>query len=86
MILNKEDKIVRAAIPDRMMSTTFTLPIDDRKVVGIVNYTADVNGVTPLAFWVKIKPTCPLCRNYILSNLKIRARKLNNIFVRYTVS
>jgi len=40
-----------------MMSTTFTLPIDDRKVVGIVNYTADVNGVTPLAFWVKIKPT-----------------------------
>ena len=39
----KDDKIMRATIPDRMMSTTFTLPIDDRKVVGIVNYTADVN-------------------------------------------
>ena len=57
MILNKEDTIVRAKIPDRMMSTTFTQNIDDRKVVGIVNYTADNNGVTPLAFWVKIKPT-----------------------------
>ena len=57
MNLIKEDKIVRATIPDRMMSTTFTLPIDDRKVVGIVNYIADINGVTPMAFWVKIKPT-----------------------------
>ena len=53
----QEDKIVRATIPDRMMSTTFTLPIDERKVVGIVNYIADINGVTPMAFWVKIKPT-----------------------------
>ena len=57
MNLIKEDKIVRATIPDRMMSTTFTLPIDERKVVGIVNYIADINGVTPMAFWVKIKPT-----------------------------
>ena len=53
----KDDKIMRATIPDRMMSTTFTLPIDDRKVVGIVNYTANKNVVIPLAFWVKIKPT-----------------------------
>ena len=52
MIL-QDDKIMRAKIPDRMMSTTFTLPIDDRKVVGIANIT----GVVPLAFWVKIKPT-----------------------------
>ena len=57
MTLNKEDTIVRATIPDRMMSTTFTLPIDDRKVVGIVNYIADANGLIPMAFWVKIKPT-----------------------------
>ena len=56
MIL-QDDKIMRAKIPDRMMSTTFTLPIDDRKVVGIVNYTANSTGVVPLAFWVKIKPT-----------------------------
>jgi len=53
----QDDKIMRAKIPDRMMSTTFTLPIDDRKVVGIVNYTANSTGVVPLAFWVKIKPT-----------------------------
>ena len=56
MIL-KDDKIMRYEIPDRMMSTTFTLPIDNRKVVGIVNYVAGEEGVTPLALWVKIKPT-----------------------------
>ena len=53
----QDDKIRRHKIPDRMMSTTFTLPIDNRKVVGIVNYVADDNGITPLALWVKIKPT-----------------------------
>ena len=53
----QDDKIMRHKIPDRMMSTTFTLPIDNRKVVGIVNYIADDNGITPLALWVKIKPT-----------------------------
>jgi hypothetical protein len=56
MIL-QEDKIMRHEIPNRMMSTTFTLPIDNRKVIGIVNYTAGSEGITPLAFWVKIKPT-----------------------------
>ena len=53
----QDDKIMRHKIPDRMMSTTFTLPIDNRKVVGIVNYIADDSGITPLALWVKIKPT-----------------------------
>ena len=53
----QDDKIMRHKIPDRMMSTTFTLPIDNRKVVGIVNYVAGEQGVTPLALWVKIKPT-----------------------------
>ena len=53
----QDDKVMRHKIPDRMMSTTFTLPIDNRKVVGIVNYVADDNGITPLALWVKIKPT-----------------------------
>ena len=56
MIL-QDDKIMRHEIPNRMMSTTFTLPIDNRKVIGIVNYTAGSEGITPLAFWVKIKPT-----------------------------
>ena len=53
----QDDKVMRHKIPDRMMSTTFTLPIDNRKVVGIVNYVAGEQGVTPLALWVKIKPT-----------------------------
>ena len=53
----QEDKIMRHEIPNRMMSTTFTLPIDNRKVIGIVNYTAGSEGITPLALWVKIKPT-----------------------------
>jgi len=53
----QDDKIMRHKIPDRMMSTTFTLPIDNREVVGIVNYIADDSGITPLALWVKIKPT-----------------------------
>ena len=53
----QDDKVMRHKIPDRMMSTTFTLPIDNRKVVGIVNYIADDNGITTLALWVKIKPT-----------------------------
>ena len=53
----QDDKVMRHKIPDRMMSTTFTLPIDNRKVVGIVNYIADDIGITPLALWVKIKPT-----------------------------
>ncbi len=53
----QDDKIMRHEIPNRMMSTTFTLPIDNRKVIGIVNYIAGSEGITPLAFWVKIKPT-----------------------------
>ena len=53
----QDDKIMRHEIPNRMMSTTFTLPIDNRKVIGIVNYTAGSDGSTPLALWVKIKPT-----------------------------
>ena len=35
MTLSKENKTVRTEIPNRMMSATFTLPIDGRKVVGI---------------------------------------------------
>ena len=53
----QDDKIMRHEIPNRMMSTTFTLPIDNRKVIGIVNYIVDDSGITPLALWVKIKPT-----------------------------
>ena len=57
MTLIKENKTVRTEIPNRMMSATFALPIDNRKVIGIVNYVANKTGVTPLAFWMKLKPT-----------------------------
>ena len=57
MTLIKENKTVRKEIPNRMMSATFTLPIDERRVVGILDYIADENGVIPMAFWIKLKPT-----------------------------
>ena len=57
MTLSKENNKVRKEIPDRMMSATFTLPIDERRVVGILDYIADENGVIPMAFWIKLKPT-----------------------------
>ena len=40
-----------------MMSATFTLPIDERNVTGILDYVASDPGVTPMAFWIKLKPT-----------------------------
>jgi len=49
MTLIKENTKMRSEIPNRMMSTTFTLPIDHRDVVGIVNYKADKEGITPMA-------------------------------------
>ena len=57
MTLIKENKGVRKKIPDRMMSATFSLPIDGRKVVGILDYVASETGLTPMAFWIKLKPT-----------------------------
>jgi hypothetical protein len=57
MTLIKENTKVRKKIPDRMMSATFTLPIDERNVTGILDYVASETGVTPMAFWIKLKPT-----------------------------
>tara|TARA_B100000214_G_C23837534_1_gene567191 strand:+ start:376 stop:771 length:396 start_codon:yes stop_codon:yes gene_type:complete len=57
MTLIKENNKVRTELPNRMRSTTFTLPVDDRKVIGIVNYTVNSDGIHPEALWVKIKPT-----------------------------
>ena len=53
----QDDKIMRHEIPNRMMSATFALPIDGRRVVGILDYTANKTGLTPMAFWIKLKPT-----------------------------
>ena len=57
MTLIKENKTVRTEIPNRMMSATFALPIDGRRVIGIVNYIPSDTGLTPLAIWMKLKPT-----------------------------
>lgn len=36
--------------------------------------------------WIKIKPNCPICRNFIpLNCIHFKARKLYNIFIRYSV-
>ena len=55
-LINKDNK-VRRQIPNRMPSATFTLPIDGRRVVGILNYDVTDTGIIPMAFWVKLKPT-----------------------------
>jgi hypothetical protein len=57
MSLIKDNTKMRKEIPDRMMSATFTLPIDERRVVGILDYVANESGVIPMAFWIKLKPT-----------------------------
>ena len=57
MSLIKDNTKVRKEIPDRMMSATFTLPIAERNVTGILDYVASDTGVTPMAFWIKLKPT-----------------------------
>ena len=49
MTLIKENK-VRKEIPNRMMSATFALPIDERRVVDILDYVASDTGITPMAF------------------------------------
>ena len=53
MTLIKENKGVRKEIPDRMMSATFALPIDERRVVGILDYIASDTGITPM---VDVRP------------------------------
>ena len=57
MSLTKDNTKMRKEIPDRMMSATFTLPIDERRVVGMLDYIANETGVIPMAFWIKLKPT-----------------------------
>ena len=52
------DLNVRIELESRMRSFTFVVPIDERRVTGIINYIVDVEtGIKELGFWVKIKPT-----------------------------
>ena len=71
-------KIMRHKIPNRMMSATFTLPIDDRKVVGIVNYIATEEGIIPMALWVKIKPTDSYLDRELRASCKLISRCLQH--------
>jgi len=77
MISNKENK-VRRQIPNRMPSATFTLPIDGRRVVGIVNYDVTDTGIIPMAFWVKLKPTDSYLDRELRASGKLISRCLQN--------
>tara|TARA_R100000995_G_C3437062_1_gene101386 strand:- start:91 stop:471 length:381 start_codon:yes stop_codon:yes gene_type:complete len=50
------DNVARLEVPNRMRSNTVRMDIDDRRVVAIVDYTINAQGITPMAIWVKIKP------------------------------
>ena len=78
MTLIKENTKMRSEIPNRMMSTTFTLPIDHRDVVGIVNYKADKEGITPMALWVKLKPTDSYLDRELRASGKLVSRLLQH--------
>ena len=78
MTLIKENKTVRKEIPNRMMSATFALPIDGRRVVGIVNYDVTDTGIIPMAFWVKLKPTDSYLDRELRASGKLISRCLQN--------
>ena len=78
MTLIKENKTVRTEIPNRMMSATFALPIDGRRVIGIVNYIPSDTGLTPLAFWMKLKPTDSYLDRELRASGKLISRGLQH--------
>ena len=80
MTLIKENKGVRKEIPNRMMSATFTLPIDGRNVIGILNYVVSDTGITPMAFWVKLKPT----DSYLDRELRASGKLISRCCLLYT--
>ena len=69
---------MRRQIPNRMPSATFTLPIDGRRVVGIVNYDVTETGIVPMAFWVKLKPTDSYLDRELRASGKLISRCLQN--------
>tara|TARA_R100000900_G_scaffold267_1_gene332 strand:- start:2942 stop:3337 length:396 start_codon:yes stop_codon:yes gene_type:complete len=69
---------VRQEIPNRMPSATFTLPIDGKRVVGILNYKITETGIVPMAFWVKLKPTDSYLDRELRASGKLISRCLQN--------
>jgi|TARA_R110000803_G_scaffold154033_1_gene218860 hypothetical protein len=51
------ENVARLKTPNRMRSTTVRMNIDDRRVVAMVDYTVNEDGILPMAIWVKIKPS-----------------------------
>ena len=66
----------REPLPARMRSATFTLPIDDRRVVGIVNYVPSNDGIITKGFWVKIKPS----DSYLDRELRASGKLVSRLF------
>ena len=48
---------MRAEVPMRMRSTTVRLKVDDRRVLSIIDYSTSTTGITPMAVWIKVRPT-----------------------------
>ena len=66
----------REPLPARMRSATFTLPSDDRSVVGIVNYVPSNDGIITKGFWVKIKPS----DSYLDRELRASGKLVSRLF------
>ena len=49
--------VARIPVPNRMRSNTVRMNIDDRRVLAIVDYTANETGILPMAVWIKVRPT-----------------------------
>ena len=49
--------VARAPVPMRMRSVTQRMEIDGRRILSIIDYTISPTGITPMAVWVKLKPT-----------------------------
>jgi hypothetical protein len=51
------NNVARAEVPMRMRSITVRMRIDDRRVLAIVDYTMSPTGISPMAVWIKVRPT-----------------------------
>jgi len=49
--------VARAEVPMRMRSITVRMKIDDRRVLAIVDYSMSATGISPMAVWIKVRPT-----------------------------
>ena len=49
--------VARAEVPMRMRSITVRMKIDDRRVLAIVDYSMSATDISPMAVWIKVRPT-----------------------------